>query len=156
MSDILGSILGSALKGLAGGGGLQQGAAGGIANILAQVLGNTNLGSVGGLLQRLVQSGLATQVASWLGNGGNLPVTADQLRNALGDETIGQLAKQFNLPADDLLRHLAQHLPDTVDTMTPNGSLQEDGSQAGDDDESPAKSGGRAAPGRSLSDLGPD
>ena len=155
MSDILGSILGSALKGLAGRAGQQQTPTGegGIADILAQVLGNTNVGSVGGLLQRLVQSGLAGQVASWLGNGSNLPVSADQLRNALGDETIGQLAKQFNLPADELLRHLAQHLPNTIDTMSPSGSLAEDGSTGSDDDE-PA--GRTTAPSGRLSDLGPD
>ena len=74
MSDILGSILGSALRGLAG-----QGGTGALADILTQVLSRTDLGSIGGLLQRLQQSGLGAQVASWLGNGQNLPISVDQL-----------------------------------------------------------------------------
>jgi uncharacterized protein YidB (DUF937 family) len=100
MSDILGSILGSALKGLAGQG-AQEPAAPGVPDILSQVLSRTDLGSVGGLLQQLEQSGLGAQVASWLGSGQNLPVSVDQLRNALGEQNLGQLASQFGLPAEE-------------------------------------------------------
>jgi uncharacterized protein YidB (DUF937 family) len=126
VSEILGSILGSALKGLAGQTGQQESAPGGLPDILAQVLGKTDLGSLGGLLQQLEQSGLGAQVASWLGNGQNQPVTTDQLRNALGEQPLKQLASQLNLPVDELLRHLAQHLPGAVDTLSPNGSLAKD------------------------------
>jgi uncharacterized protein YidB (DUF937 family) len=126
MSDILGSILGAALKGLAGQSGQQEEAPAGLPDILAQVLGKTDLGSVGGLLQQLEQSGLGSQVASWLGNGQNLPVSVDQLKNALGEQNLGQLASQFGLPAEELLRHLAQHLPGAVDRMSPGGSLERD------------------------------
>lgn len=120
MSDIFGSILGSALKGLAG-----QGGTGALSDILSQVLGKTNLGSVGGLLQQLQQAGLGPQVASWLGNGQNLPVSADQLRSALGDQHPRQLATQLGLPVDQLLGELSQHLPGAVDHMSPNGTLEE-------------------------------
>ena len=126
MSDILGSILGSALKGMMGQGAQEPAAPSGSPDILSQVLGNTDLGSVGGLLQQLEQSGLGGQVASWLGSGQNLPVSVDQLRNALGDQNLGQLASQFGLPAEDLLRHLADHLPGAVDAMSPKGSLEKD------------------------------
>jgi uncharacterized protein YidB (DUF937 family) len=130
VSDILGSILGSALKGLAGQAGQQeagqQEGAPGLPDILAQVLGKTDLGSLGGLLQQLEQSGLGAQVASWLGNGQNLPVTIEELRNALGEQPLRQLANQFDLPVDELLRHLAQHLPDAVDGLSRNGSLAGD------------------------------
>jgi len=169
VSDILGTILGTALKDLTGQPEQQrQAPAGGVlGDILAQALGRTDLGSLSGLLQRLVQSGLATQVASWLGNGSNLPLTADQLRKALGDDTVRQLANQFNLPVDDLLRHLAEHLPNAIDNMSPDGSVlqhsapsrQDDGSTddngpMDDDDGSSERPGGRS--GKSLSDLGPD
>lgn len=125
MSDILGSILGSALKGLAGQTG-QEAAPAGTPDILTQVLGKTDLGSIGGLLQQLEQSGLTSQVASWLGNGQNLPVTVDQLRNALGEQNLGQLASQLGLPADELLRHLSEHLPGAIDAMSPKGTLAQD------------------------------
>ena len=120
MSDIFGSILGSALRGLAG-----QGGTGALSDILSQVLGKTDLGSIGGLLQQLQQSGLAAQVASWLGNGANLPVSVDQLKSALGDQHLRQLATQLGLPVDQLLGQLSQHLPGAVDRMSPNGTLEE-------------------------------
>jgi uncharacterized protein YidB (DUF937 family) len=103
----------------------QQGQASGLPAILAQVLGNTDLGSVGGLLQQLQKSGLGPQVASWLGNGANLPVSVDQLRAALGDEHVRQLAASFGIPVDQLLAQLSQHLPAAVDQMSPNGTLEQ-------------------------------
>ena len=124
MSDILGGILGNVLKGLGEAGG-QQAAPAGIPDILGQVLAKTDLGSVGGLLRQLEQSGLASQVASWLGNGQNLPISVDQLKNALGDQRLRQLATQLGLPVDQLLNQLSQHLPGAIDHMSPNGTLEE-------------------------------
>jgi len=103
----------------------QQGQASGLPAILAQVLGNTDLGSIGGLLQQLQKSGLGPQVASWLGNGANLPVSADQIRAALGDERVRQLAASFGIPIDQLLGQLSQHLPAAIDQMSPNGTLEQ-------------------------------
>lgn len=120
MSDVFGSILGNALRGLAGPDGT-----GALPNILSQLLGKTDLGSIGGLLQQLQQSGLAEQVASWLGNGENLPISVDQLKSALGDQRLRQLAAQLGLPVDQLLDQLSQHLPGAVDHMSPHGTLEE-------------------------------
>jgi uncharacterized protein YidB (DUF937 family) len=120
VSDIFGSILGSALRGLAG-----QDGTGALSNILSQVLARTDLGSIGGLLRQLQQSGLADQVASWLGNGGNLPISVDQLKSALGDQRLQQLAAQLGLPVDQLLNQLSQHLPGAIDQMSPKGTLEE-------------------------------
>ena len=120
MSSIFGDILGTALKGMAG-----HAETAALPAILSQVLGRTDLGSVGGLLQQLQQSGLGPQVASWLGNGQNLPVSVDQLKQALGDQHLGQLATQLGLPVDQLLGQLSQNLPAAVDHMSPQGSLEE-------------------------------
>jgi uncharacterized protein YidB (DUF937 family) len=102
-----------------------QAGASGLPDILSQVLARTDLGSIGGLLQQLQQSGLGPQVASWLGNGQNLPLSVDQLKNALGDERLRQLATQFGLPADQLLGELSRHLPGAIDNLSPNGTLEE-------------------------------
>jgi uncharacterized protein YidB (DUF937 family) len=121
VSSIFCDLIGSVLKGMSG----QSGEASGLPAILAQVLRNTDLGSVGGLLQQLQNSGLGTQVTSWLGNGANLPVSVDQLRAALGDERVRQLATSFGIPVDQLLGQLSQHLPAAVDQMSPNGTLEQ-------------------------------
>jgi len=123
--------------------------------LLGQLLGQTNLGNLGGLLQQLQQGGLGAQVSSWLGNGANLPVSPDQLRNALGNEQLQQLARQAGLPVDQLLAMLSQHLPQTVDRASPNGSLQEPEAQEPDaDDEAPAAAGGSLAAQAGLGDVG--
>lgn len=119
MSGVFGDLLGNALKSLAG----QAETA--LPVILSQMLSRTDLGSVGGLLDQLQKSGLGPQVASWLGNGANMPVTADQLRQALGDPRLRQLAAALGLPIDQLLAQLSQHLPDVVDHMSPHGTLEE-------------------------------
>jgi uncharacterized protein YidB (DUF937 family) len=123
MSGIFGDLIGGVLKGLAG---QQQGrAGGGLGDILGQLLGNTNLGSLGGLLDQLQKSGLGPQVSSWLGNGANLPISVDQLRQALGDDTIRQISQTLGLPVDQLLNQLSQHLPAAVDKLSPNGTLEQ-------------------------------
>jgi uncharacterized protein YidB (DUF937 family) len=123
MSGIFGDLIGGVLKGLAG----QQGQAGGggLGGILGQVLANTDLGSLGGLLDQLQKSGLGPQVSSWLGSGANLPISVDQLRQALGDDTIRQISASLGIPIDQLLNQLSQHLPATVDKLSPNGTLEQ-------------------------------
>jgi uncharacterized protein YidB (DUF937 family) len=121
MSNIFGDLIGGVLRGMTG----QQGDASALPNILAQVLRNTDLSSIGGLLDQLQKSGLGPQVTSWLGNGANLPVSADQLRSALGDERVRQIAASLGIPVDVVLGQLSQHLPATIDKMSPNGTLEE-------------------------------
>src|SRR3954465_4438767 len=75
------------------------------------------------ILNELKEKGLGDHVKSWVGAGENMPVTADQLRNALGQERIDKLARQTGLPVDDLLGHLTTMLPKVVDKLTPNGEM---------------------------------
>ena len=73
---------------------------------------------------RCEKGGLGPQVQSWLGNGGNMPITEDQLKAILGNSQIQDLARQFGLPVDAVLKILAQYLPELVDKASPNGTLQ--------------------------------
>ena len=116
--------------------------------LLAQLLGQTNLGNVGGLLNQLQRAGLGNEVASWLGNGANMPLSPGQLRSALGDDQLQQMTQASGLPLDKLLALLAQHLPQTVDRMSPNGTLEE---PAAADDTQP---GGSLAEQAGLNDIG--
>lgn len=111
-------VLGGVLKGV-----VQQEASQLEGPLLSQVLGHTNLGDIGGLLQKLQGGGLSSQVSSWLGNGANLPVTADQIRAALGNAQVQDIAKSMGLPVDRLLPILSQQLPDLIDKLSPNGKL---------------------------------
>jgi uncharacterized protein YidB (DUF937 family) len=111
--------LGGALRGVLG-----QVEADAVPALVSAVLAKTNLGDLQGLVTKLQQGGLGDQVQSWLGNGANLPVTVDQLREALGNEQVQQIARELGLPIDGALKLLAEHLPAVVDQASPNGTLQ--------------------------------
>jgi uncharacterized protein YidB (DUF937 family) len=96
-----------------------------IQNPFSDILSGTGFGDLSGLMQRLSAGGLSEQVASWLGSGANLPVSTDQLRNALGDEHVQHIAQRLGLPADRILQILSQHLPAAVDQASPNGRIEE-------------------------------
>ncbi len=110
--------LGGALKGVLG-----QVEATAVPGLISAVLAKTNLGNLNGIVAQLQQGGLNEQVQSWLGNGANLPVTGEQIRSALGNEQVQQIARQLGLPVDGALKLLAEHLPGTIDQASPNGTL---------------------------------
>ena len=91
--------------------------------VLSEVLGNGSQGGLSAIVAKLQQSGLGDQVKSWIGNGQNLPITAEQLQQVLGSDTVKQLAARFNIPVDQLSKVLAQQLPAAVDHASPDGKL---------------------------------
>ena len=76
-----------------------------------------NEGGLQGVLAQLQQAGLADQVSSWLGDGANLPVSADQIQEALGSDTLAGLGSQVGLSAEDAGRGIAEYLPALVDKL---------------------------------------
>src|SRR3984893_10718581 len=80
-----------------------------------------------GVLQNIAnqfeKNGFGDTMKSWISQGQNLPITADQIRQALGSDKVKELAAKMGLPADKLADLLAQHLPQAVDTATPDGKL---------------------------------
>ena len=116
---ILDSLTNSpALKGMLG-----QLEAAALPVILGEVLGKGGEGGLNAIVAKLQQAGLGEQVKSWLGNGQNLPITADQLQQVLGSDTVKQLAARFNIPVDQLAKVLAEQLPLAVDHASPDGKL---------------------------------
>ena len=109
--DGLGSVIGDVLSGKP-------------INLMAiaeQVL--PNAGGVNGILAQLQAAGLGDQVASWIGTGANLPVSADQIRAALTSEQMASLASAMGIDVHNLPQLLAEHLPKAVDAASPNGVL---------------------------------
>jgi len=92
--------------------------------LISAALSKTNLGSLQGLVAQLQQAGLDKQVQSWLGSGANIGITPDQLRAALGNDQVRQIAQHFGIDPDAALKLLAEHLPNTVDQASPNGTLK--------------------------------
>ncbi len=79
-------------------------------------------GGVKGIIDQFQQQGLGPTIQSWVGNGENLPITPDQVHQALGSDTVKQLAAKLGIPPEELAAKLAQVLPQTVDKLTPGGT----------------------------------
>ena len=95
----------------------------GTAAFVSQLLAKTDFGDLHGIVAKLEETGLGTEVKSWLGEGTNLPISADQLRAALNNEQVQQIARHLGLPVDAAMNLLAEHLPTAVDQASPNGTL---------------------------------
>ena len=75
------------------------------------------------MLQQLQSAGLGHQADSWVGSGDNEPISADDLRNALGPDSIHELATQAGISEDEASGGLAALLPELVNQLTPEGRL---------------------------------
>lgn len=116
MSGILGRLLG-ALSGS------EQGNAGAVHGALQDVLGLNQSGGLGGLLQQFQSNGFGQHMQSWVGNGQNLPITAEQVQQVLSNDQVQALLQRTGLPIQALMPLVAKILPHAVDQATPDGQL---------------------------------
>jgi uncharacterized protein YidB (DUF937 family) len=106
------------------GGALGQLEASALPGLINALLAQTQYHDLAGLVAALEKGGLDAQVKSWLGNGQNMPITADQLKAVLGNAQVQEFARHLGLPVDTMLKILAEALPNIVDQASPNGTLQ--------------------------------
>jgi uncharacterized protein YidB (DUF937 family) len=120
----LGDILGQMM----GGGGQRGG--GGLGDILGQVLGGAGGqgGGLGGLLRQFESAGLGDQARSWVSPGQNQPLAPDALGRVFGADGLAAIARQAGLSERDTSAGLAQLLPEIIDRATPQGQVP-DGDQ---------------------------
>lgn len=97
-------------------GGLGKDAGGGIADLLK------GQGGVGGLVEKLGQSGLGDVASSWIGKGANLNVTPEQISQVLGSGPIADFARKLGVSPEQASETLAGLLPEAVDRLTPGGT----------------------------------
>lgn len=107
---------------------------GGLAQVVSGLLANNGeLGGLNGLVEKFNQAGLGDVVNSWIGQGANQAISADQLTGVLGNDFLTQAAGKLGLDATQLSSQLSQFLPGVVDQLTPQGSLPAAGAgNAGD------------------------
>jgi len=75
------------------------------------------------LLDRFRQSGHEEKAQSWVSNGENRPIAANELEQVLGAERIEWLTQQTGLPKEQLLAGLSKELPGAIDQLTPKGQV---------------------------------
>lgn len=114
--DEIGKMLGGA-TGSSGGGDI-AGAIGGLVG---------GEGGLQGLVDQLGKGGLGDAVSSWVGTGPNQAVDPQALGNALGPDTVSQLAGKTGLDVGSLLPMLATALPSVINAATPDGKVPQGG-----------------------------
>ena len=80
-------------------------------------------GGLGELLDQFTRRGQGAAAKSWVETGPNQTVTAAQLEEALGADTIANLTNKTGLTREELLSRLQAVLPSAVDKLTPEGRL---------------------------------
>src|ERR1700730_10103453 len=80
-------------------------------------------GGVEGVVAELEKTGLGQQARSWVSTGPNLPINAEQIKQALGSGQVKDLAAKVGVPVDKVADLLAKYLPTAIDNATPDGKL---------------------------------
>ena len=78
-------------------------------------------GGIDGLMKKFQENGLGELVSSWVGRGGNLPVSAEQILAVLGKKNVADIAQEAGTDTQTAADNLANVLPGLVDKLTPDG-----------------------------------
>jgi uncharacterized protein YidB (DUF937 family) len=93
----------------------------GVTSLISNVI--QQHGGLQGLVSQFQQKGLGGIAESWVGTGANHSVTADQISQVLGSDTIRNLAQKLGIDESQVAAQLAAHLPGAVDKLTPSGVI---------------------------------
>lgn len=88
-------------------------------------------GGLSGLLDKFQSSGLGDAAQSWIGTGTNLPISGEQISQALGNDALAGLASKFGGNSPELAQMVAQFLPMVIDKLTPSGQVPSDNGLGG-------------------------
>lgn len=90
---------------------------------MLQSLAGQSEGGVSGLISKLKEGGLQQQLNSWIGKGDNQPISPEQVKNALGHDTVADVAAKAGISPDQAASDLAKALPEVIDKATPDGTV---------------------------------
>jgi uncharacterized protein YidB (DUF937 family) len=118
------------LKGATAGGSSAQGGFGALLGSLGGATGAGGISSGGllsgglaSLIEAFKQNGQAEVADSWVGTGPNKQVAPPDIKQAIGQEVLGELVQKTGLSEQEILSRLSQRLPEAVDKYTPDGRL---------------------------------
>ena len=98
---------------------------GDIASALSGLLGGDNF-DLGSLVSKMQgNDGLASMVASWLGDGDNTAMSGSQVMDIFGQDQVSEFASKLNIDEDTASNSLADILPQLIDKASSGGSIIE-------------------------------
>lgn len=105
-----------------GGGGAAGGVLEGLTKLTGGGEGKLDLGEIIG---KLKEGGLGDQVDSWLGDGENADVTGEQLKSALGEDKVAEVASSMGVDTATATDKIKEVLPTLLDKSSSGGSLMD-------------------------------
>ena len=99
----------------------------GALSAIMDYVNSPQVGGIVGLQKMFEQGGLGDIFRSWVSNGQNLPVSADQLQNVLHSSALQQSAQSAGIDLSQFTGMISALLPHLVDRLTPNGQIPEGG-----------------------------
>ena len=88
-------------------------------------------GGLNGMMAQFQKAGMGDAFSSWVGTGANQPISADQMQNAIGTDTLQALASKVGMNVNTVLPLLAQFLPAVIDKLTPQGQIHDNNPSGG-------------------------
>ena len=99
---------------------------GSVTSVLGNLLsGSDGQANLGGIIAAMQGKGLGAIAESWLGDGDNADISTDQVREAIGNDKITEMASQLNTDEGSLLDGLKVALPQIIDKSSSGGSLMD-------------------------------
>ena len=101
---------------------------GGHGALLQSLMGMVSGGGLQGLLEKFQSAGLGEKAQSWVSSDQqNQPLNEQEVRQALGDQEVERIAQESGMSREEAGSGLANLLPQTVDQLTPEGAVPEQG-----------------------------
>jgi len=98
--------------------------AGGMMEALSGLTSGEGL-DLGGIMEKMKAGGMGEQLESYLGDGENQEMSADQVKSAFGEEGISNVANKLGVDNDTAASQLKDVLPSLLDKASPGGNLME-------------------------------
>ena len=102
---------------------------GGLVGMAQDLLGQK--GGMMGLIGAFTAGGLGAKVQSWLGDGANEPLSAEELEASLGEHTIRDAAAKNGVDPETASAQLSAFLPGLLDKLSVGGQAKTDGDVMG-------------------------
>ena len=82
-------------------------------------------GGIQGIIEKFHNGGLAEIIQSWIGQGANLPISAEQIVSVFGSPALQGLADKLGLGSSETSSLISEYLPKVIDKLSPEGEISE-------------------------------
>jgi len=98
--------------------------AGGMMEALSGLTSGDGL-DLSGIMEKMKAGGLGDQLESFLGDGENQDLSADQVKSAFGEDGLANVANKLGVDTDSAASQLKDILPGLLDKASSGGNLME-------------------------------